>query len=105
MKVVALKIFVSLFGAFAPYYAYTLGSVFYDLFGPVLPGSIGCGTGDVWALEGMAILFAPPALLGSVGLWFVARRQQTIGAVFSRTGKIVSVALILCALTNFVIFI
>ncbi|HUE36751.1 MAG TPA: hypothetical protein VMO20_05125 [Candidatus Acidoferrum sp.] len=105
MKVIALKIFVSLFGAFASSYAYLLGSVLYDLLGPVPPGTFRCGTGDVWALESMAMLFAPPALLGSAGLWFAGRRRQMIGTVFSRAGKVVSVALILCALANFVIFI
>src|SRR6185369_12357140 len=72
MKAIALKTFVGLFGAFAVYYAYFLGSVFYELYGP---SARFCGTAQVWALQGGAVFFAPPALLGSVGLWFAGRRS------------------------------
>jgi hypothetical protein len=67
VKAIALKIFVGLFGVLAAYYAYFLGSVFYELYGP---NARLCGTAPVWALQGAAVFFAPPALLGSVGLWF-----------------------------------
>jgi|SRR5215469_2453585 len=105
MKVIALKIFVGLFGAFAAYYAYLLGSVWYDLLGPAPPGEFRCGTGDVWALEGMAMFFAPPALLGSLGLWFIWLQPQIKSTMFSCVSKVVFAMLILCTLTNFVIFI
>jgi len=102
MKAIALKTFVGLFGAFAAYYAYFLGSVFYELYGP---NAGFCGTGPVWALQGAAIFFAPPALLGSVGLWFAGRQRQTVGAGFSRASRVELVILMLCALANLVIFV
>jgi hypothetical protein len=102
MKAMALKIFVGLFGAFAAYYSYFLGSVFYELYGP---NARFCGTGPVWALQDAAIFFAPPALLGSVGLWFTGKRRQAVGAGFSRASRVELVILILCALANLVIFI
>lgn len=102
MKAIALKAFVGLSGAFAVYYAWFLGSVFYELWGP---NHYWCGTAQVWALEGGAMFFAPPALLGSVGLWFVGRRKQIVGAAFSRMSKVELVILALCALVNLVIFI
>jgi hypothetical protein len=76
MKAIALKAFVSLFGAFAAYYAFFLGSAFYDLYDP---NARLCGTGPVWAFQGAAIFFAPPALLGSLGLWFAGREKHTVG--------------------------
>jgi len=100
MKVISLKILVSLFGAFAGYYTYFLGSVFYELYGP---NARFCATGQFWALQGAAILFAPPALLGSVALWFIAKRKDTIGTGFSRTSKIVLVILGLCVAANLLI--
>lgn len=103
MKAIALKAFVSLSATFAAYYIYFLGSVFRDLFFPP-PGRF-CGTGDVWALEAAAIFFAPLALLGSVGLWFIGRRRQTVGVGFSRTSKISLIILVLCALANLIIFV
>lgn len=103
MKAIALKAFVSLSAAFASYYIYFLGSVFRDLFYPP-PGHF-CGTGDVWALEAAAIFFAPPALLGSVGLWFAGRQRQTVGVSFSRVSKISLIILVLCALANLIIFV
>ena len=103
MKIIALKAFVSLFAAFAAYYTYFIGSVFRDLFFPA-PHHF-CGTGDVWALEGAAIFFAPPALLGSVGLWFVGRQRQTVGVSFSRASRVSLIILVLCAIANLVIFI
>lgn len=101
MKAIALKVFVGLFGAFAAYYAYFLGSVFYELYDPARR----CGTPQAWALEGAAVFFAPPALLGSVGLWFVSRQRQTIGVGFSRASKVSLAILVLCAVVNLVIFV
>ena len=102
MKAIALKTFVALLGVFAAYYTYFLSSVFYDLYGP---NARFCGTGPVWALQGAAIFFAPPALLGSVGLWFTGRQRQTVGTDFSKATRVDLVILISCALTNLVIFI
>jgi hypothetical protein len=102
MKAMAFKTFVGLSGAFAGYYAYFLGSVFYELYGP---NARFCGTGPVWALQGAAIFFAPPALLGSVGLWFTGRQRQAVGSGFSRASRVELVILILCVLANLVIFI
>src|SRR5262245_42197978 len=100
MKAMALKTFVGLFGAFAAYYAWFLGSVFHELYGP---SARFCATAQVWALQGGAVFFAPPALLGSVGLWFAGRQMPMVGAGFSRASRVVVVILILCALTNLVI--
>jgi hypothetical protein len=102
MRALALKTFVGVFGAFAAYYTYFLGSVFYELYGP---SARFCGTAQVWALQGAAIFFAPPALLGSVGLWFAGRQRQAIGIGFSRVSRVEIVILILCALANFIIFV
>ena len=102
MKAIALKTFVSLFGAFAAYYTFFLGSTFYDLYGP---NAGFCGTGAVWALQGAAIFFAPPALFGSLGLWFAGRQRQTVGTGFFRASRVEIVILMLCAVTNLVIFI
>ena len=102
MKAIALKTFVGLLGAFAAYYTFFLGSVFYELYGP---NARFCGTTQVWALQGAAVFFAPPALLGSVGLWFVGRQRQTVGTGFSRASRVELVILILCALANLVIFV
>jgi hypothetical protein len=102
MKAIALKTFVGLFGAFAAYYAYFLGSVFYELYGP---SARFCGTAQVWALQAGAIYFAPPAILGSVGLWFAGRQRQTVGTGFSRASRVELVILLLCAVANLVIFV
>jgi len=102
MKAIALKTFVGLFGAFAAYYAYFLGSVFYELYGP---NARFCGTAQVWALQGGAVFFAPPALLGSVGLWLAGRQRQAVGLGFWRASRVELVILILCALANLVIFV
>jgi len=102
MKTVALKTFVGLFGAFAAYYTFFLGSVFYELYGP---NARWCGTAQVWALQGAAVFFAPPALLGSIGLWFVGRQRQMVGTGFSRASKVSLVILISCAVANLVIFV
>ena len=102
MKAMALKMFVGLFGAFAAYYSYFLGSVFYELYGP---SARFCGTAQVWALQGAAVFFAPAALLGSVGLWFAGSQRQTIGTGFSKASRVEIGVLILCALTNLVIFV
>jgi hypothetical protein len=103
MKVIALKVFVTVFALFAAYYSYFLYSVFHDIFFPA-PHHF-CATGDVWALQGAATFFAPPALLGSVGLWFIGRQRQTVGAVFSRASRVAMTILILCALANCVVLI
>ena len=102
VKTILLKGFVGIFGVFAVYYAYFLGSVFCGLYGP---NARWCGTAQVWALQGAAMFFAPPAVLGSVGLWFVGRKRQTIGTGFSRASKVVLVILMSCALANLVIFV
>ena len=102
MKAIALKIFVGLLGAFAAYYSYILGSVFYELYGP---NAKFCGTAPVWALQGAAIFFAPPALVGSVGLWFAGRQRQAVGTGFFRASRVEIAILILCALANLAIFI
>jgi hypothetical protein len=107
MKAIALKAFVSLFAAFAAYYAYFLCSVFHELLfpPPVVPPEFHyCATGAVWALEAAAIFFAPSALLGSVGSWFVGRQRQTVGVGFLRASRVSLVILVLCALVNLVIF-
>src|SRR6267142_6830513 len=100
VKSIWLKVVVSLLAVFAAYYVYFLGSVFYGLYGP---NSRFCATAQFWALQGAAILFAPPALLGSVALWFIAKRKDTIGTGFSRTSKIVLVILGLCVAANLLI--
>jgi hypothetical protein len=102
MKAIALKAFVGLFGAFAAYYIFFLDSVFYEVYGP---NARLCGTAQVWALQGAAVFFGPPALLGSVGLWFGGRQKQTVGTGFSRVSKVSIVILILCAVANLVIFV
>jgi hypothetical protein len=102
MKAIALKSFVALFGAFAAYYSYFLGSVFYELYGP---NARFCATAQVWTLQGGAVFFAPPALLGSVGLWLAGRQRQTIGIGFSRVSRVEIAILILCALVNFIVFV
>lgn len=102
MKAIALKMFVGLFGVFAAYYTFFLGSAFYDLYGP---NARFCGTGPVWALQGAAIFFAPPAVLGSFGLWFAGRQRQTVGTGFFRASRVEIIILVLCVVTNLVIFI
>lgn len=97
VKSICLKLVVSLLGLFAGYYLYFLGSVFYGLYGP---NARFCATAEFWALQGAAIFFAPPALVGSAVLWFIAKRKDTIGSGFSRAGKIVLVILGLCAGVN-----
>jgi hypothetical protein len=100
VKSIWLKIVIGLLGVFATYYAYFLCSVFYDLYGP---NARFCATAQFWALQGAAIFFAPPALLGSVALWFIGKRKDTIGTGFSRASKIVVVILGLCAAANLLI--
>ena len=89
-------------GAFSAYYTYFLCSVFYELFGP---NARWCGTPQVWALQGAAMFFAPPALLGSIGLWFLGRKGQTLGRYFSTASRIESGILIFCVVGNLLIFI
>jgi hypothetical protein len=96
-----MRVTVCLLGAFAAYYTYFLGSVFYELYAP---SPRHCATPQVWA-QGAAILFAPPALVGSVALWFIGKRKDTIGIGFSRVTKIVLVILGLCAATNLLILV
>jgi hypothetical protein len=97
VKSICLKLVVSLLGLFAGYYLYFLGSVFYGLYGP---NARFCATAAFWALQGAAIFFAPPALVGSAVLWFTAKRKDAIGTGFSRASKIVLVILGLCAGVN-----
>ena len=61
MKALVFKAVVALLAAFAAYYVFFLGSVAYELYGP---NARWCGTAQVWALQGGALFFAPPALLG-----------------------------------------
>jgi hypothetical protein len=91
------KLVVSLLGLFAGYYLYFLSSVFCELYGP---NDRFCATAQFWALQGAAIFFAPPALLGCVVLWFIAKRKDAIGTGFSRASKIALVILGLCAGVN-----
>jgi len=102
MKALALKTAVGLLAAFAAYYTFFLGSVFYELYGP---NARWCATPQVWALQGAALFFAPPAVLGSVGLWFIGRRRDTLGAVLQKLSRVVLVLLLLCAGINLLIFI
>ena len=102
MKALALKTFVGLFGAFAAYYAYFLGSMFYELYGP---RARFCGTAQVWALQGGALFLAPPALLGSVGLWVTGGQRPMIGTGISRASRVEFVILVFCALANLVVLI
>lgn len=97
MKVIALKLVVSLLGAFAVYYAFFLSSVLYELFGP---NDYGCATPALWALQRGFLFFAPPALLGSVGLWFIGRRMDIVGAGFSRASTVSLGLFGLCVLVN-----
>jgi len=100
VKSILLRIVIGLLGIFAAYYAYFLGSVFYELYGP---NARFCATTQFWALQGAAILFAPPALAGSVALWVIGKCKDTIGAGFSRASKIVLLILVLCAAANLLI--
>ena len=90
-----------LLGAFAAYYIYFLASVFYELYGP---NQRMCGNAQVWALQAAEFLFAPLAVFGAIGLWFVGRRRQIIGSFFSVISKVVAGMLLLCAGANSVIF-
>lgn len=100
IKLLSLRFAVCLLGTFAAYYTYFLGSVFYELYGP---NTRFCATAEVWALQGAAVLFVPPAIIGSVALWFIAKRKDTIGVGFSRASKTVLVILGLCAAVNLLI--
>lgn len=100
MKSIWLKVVVVLLGLFAGYYVYFLSSVFYKLSSPNVRF---CATVDFWALQGAAILFAPPALLGSVALWFIGKRWGVIGTGFFTASKVVLVILGLCAAANLLI--
>lgn len=102
MKARSLKLVVALLAAFAAYYAYFLGSIFYGLYGP---RDSFCATPQVWALQGAAIFFAPPAVMGAVALWFVKKQKNLIGGAFSRASTAVLVILGLCATVNLLIFI
>jgi hypothetical protein len=97
VKSICFELVVSLLGLFAGYYLYFLGSVLYELYGP---NTRFCATAEFWALQGAAIFFVPPALLGSVVLWFIARRKDAIGTGFSRASKIALIILGLCAGVN-----
>ena len=101
MKAIAFKVLVALFGAFAGYYTYFLVSVFYELYGP---NHRMCGTPQVWALQAGEFLFAPVAMFGSIVLWFVGRRAQIIGKLFSIISHVEAAILLLCAGANSAIF-
>lgn len=101
MKLILLKGCISLTGLFATYYLYFLSSIFYELYGP---SDRFCGTAQVWALQGGAIVFAPTAVLAVVGLWIVGRIRPTLGAVFPKISIVSQAVLLLCALVNVVVF-
>jgi hypothetical protein len=101
MKQVLLKSCIGLAGLFASYYLYFLSSIFYELYGP---SSRFCGTAQVWALQGGAMVFAPTALLAVTGLWIVGRIRPPLGALFPKVSIVYRVVLILCAFVNIVIF-
>jgi hypothetical protein len=103
VKLILLRVAICFLGAFAAYYAYFLGSVFYELYPPNAPNTRFCATAQFWALQAAAILFAPPALLGSAALWFIGKRKDTIGNGFSGVSRIVLVILGLCAVVNLLI--
>jgi len=92
-----MKAFVCLLGGFAAYYAFFLASLSHELYGP---DARLCGTAQVWALQGAALFFAPPALLGSVALSFVGKQKQMLGTVLMRIGNVSLAILTLCALVN-----
>ena len=102
MKAMALKAFIGLFAVFAAYYAFFLGSIAYELYGP---NARFCGTAQAWALQGAAILFAPTAVLGSVGLWFAGGKKQALGTLVRILSRVLMVILLLCAAVNLVVFI
>ena len=97
----ALKVLIGLLAAFAGFYAWLLGSVFFELYDPARR----CGTPQAWALQGAACFFAPPAVAGAVGLFFVNRQRSLLGARFVGIGKGTLVVLLLCAFTNLIIFV
>lgn len=101
MKLLALKCFIGLSGGFAAYYLFFLGSVAYELYGP---SAWFCGTAQVWALPGAAIIFAPAAFLGAAGLWLAGRKKPPLGAAFHKIRRASLVILLLCALVNCLIF-
>lgn len=102
MKTIALKVLASLLGAFAAYYVFFLSSVLYELYGPNVRW---CATPQVWALQGGALFYAPPALLGSVALWLIGRRKDIVGIGFSRASKVLLALLAFCAVANLLFFI
>ena len=101
MKVVLLKSCIGLAGLYATYYLYFLSSIFSDLYGP---SARFCGTTQVWALQGGAMLFAPIALLAVAGLWFMGRMGLPLGALFPKVSIVSRAVLLLCAFVNLIIF-
>ena len=74
--------------------------MFYELYGP---SARFCGTAQAWALQSAVLVFAPIALLGATGLWFMGRKKFPLGAFFPRVRKVALLILILCALVNLLI--
>lgn len=101
MKLVLLKSCVGLAGLFATCYFYFLSSIFYELYGP---SSRFCGTAQLWALQGGAMVFAPPALVAAAGLWIVSRIRLPLGALFPKVSIVSRMVLILCAFVNLGLF-
>jgi hypothetical protein len=101
MKLILHKGCIGLAGLFATYYLFFLSSIFYELYGP---SSRFCGTAQVWALQGRAMLFAPTAVLSTAGLWFLARGRPVLGRVFFKVSKVSRALLLLCAFVNLIIF-
>ena len=101
MKPVLLKSCIGLAGLFATYYLYFLSSIFYELYGS---SNRFCGTAQVWALQGGAMVFAPTAFLTVAGLWILGRIRQPPGALFPRVSVVSRAVLILCAFVNLGIF-
>ena len=101
MKLLVLKTCMGLAGAFAAYYIFFLSSIFYQLH---VPSDRFCGTAQVWALQGGALMFAPTALFTATGLWLVAKIRLPLGAVLPKVNIVSRAVLLLCAFVNFVIF-
>jgi hypothetical protein len=101
MKLVLLKSCIGLAGLFATYYLYFLSSIFYELYGP---SSRFCGTAQVWALQGGAMVFAPIAFLAVAALWIVGRIRLPLGALFPKVSIVSRAVLILCAFVNLGLF-
>ena len=100
MKLVLLNSCIGLAGLFATFYLFFLSSIFHELYGP---SARFCGTAQVWALQGGAMVFAPTAVLSAAGLWILARICLPLGSFFPMVSKISRAVLLVCAFVNLVI--